>query len=129
MPNPSWIRAFNAKELYRLLVAVEDYHPPGPKTVQRWRRDEARMDPQDVDAVRRLLGVKKDPLPDWAEGLEKRVAATQAAVERLVAWLEEERAADVAAQEERARLLGDETPADPAARALDNGGRADELGQ
>lgn len=64
---------FEAKALAAALT--EAGHSVSERTVQRWKKGDTRPKPQDVAAIRRVVGASEnDPLkPAWVEGVEDKL--------------------------------------------------------
>jgi hypothetical protein len=78
------LRLFEAKALAKALN--DSGYAVSARTVQRWKAGQ-QPHPQDLAAIERVLNVKKETLPAWAEALDAKVTATHATVERVAEML------------------------------------------
>ena len=76
MVTTGFLRLFDAAALARALR--EEGHEVSERTAQRWRAGTSTPKPQDMAAIRRLLGEEQRPvMPDWAERLMAGVMALE----------------------------------------------------
>ena len=99
------LRVFEAKALAQALT--DRGHAVSERTVQRWKKGVTKPKPQDIPAIRQLLGIKEEALPPWAEGLADLVAER---VRRRQPTIDPQFAARVLARLEA--LVGPPTPQD-----------------
>jgi hypothetical protein len=74
--STTFLRLFDAAALARALR--DEGHEVSERTAQRWKAGTSTPKPQDLAAIRRLLGEpERAALPDWAERLMAGVMALE----------------------------------------------------
>jgi hypothetical protein len=102
--SANWLRIFEAKALAEELTQAG--HSISERTAQRWKAGETKPKPQDIRAIRELVGAtipdttKEAPRPEWAEGLESRIVSEvrlnrKALMEALAAGFAEQAAREL----------------------------------